>query len=331
METNRPQDRDIIYNPNIISSSQVIGLVYDLIVLKLLHVATVIIRVINGPQAESTNPLRWAISRRELLITEVLLATFFRYDTVIDDPAERDRVPGTGPGNGAETGAGTGAVVRGGPVPVTGGPVPISRPVLSPTPQNPANDMMRVPQEGDLKLEEFQAAVGGDGASPSPSPLVRLASTGSTARAESLGSSERLRVEGNELERGMLGTVPRVENSSFTRPILSHSTSVVFDRATEGTQTRSDYGGLNRHRTVNWIAQYPVTDVEAHPISLRRHHGLTEAQLVQERKRLKLWRSADDRYASADGLELGAMGISDTTRRGMRIRSVTSVRPFSEV
>ncbi|KAK1142580.1 hypothetical protein N8T08_007556 [Aspergillus melleus] len=301
METNRPQDRDIIYNPNIISSSQVIGLVYDLIVLKLLHVATVIIRVINGPQAESTNPLRWAISRRELLITEVLLATFFRYDTVIDDPAERERVPGAGPENGAETGAGTETIVRGGAVPVTGGPVLMSSPVLSPTPQNPANDLMHVRQEGDLKLEELQPAGGGDGASLTPSPLVRLASTGSTARVESLGSSERLRVEGNELESGML---------------------VAFDRVTEGTQTRSDYGGLNRHRTVNWIAQYPVTDVEAQPISLRRHHGLTEAQLVQERKRLKLWRSADDRYASADGLELGAMGVLDTTRRGSMLLDI---------
>ncbi|KAI9039922.1 uncharacterized protein KD926_008907 [Aspergillus affinis] len=328
METNRPQDRDIIYNPNIISSSQVIGLIYDLIVLKLLHVATVIIRVINGPQAESTNPLRWAISRRELLITEVLLATFFRYDTAIDEPAERDHVPRNGPESGAETGAGTGAIVRGGPVPVTGGPVPMSR-VVSPMPQDPVNDSMRVAQEGDLKLDELTSEVG-NGANLTPSPLVRLASTGSTAQPDS--SSEKLRVEGNELERGILGTVPRIDGSSFTRPILNPSTSVAYDRATEATQTRSDYGGaLNRHRTVNWIAQYPVTDVEAHPISLRRHHGLTEAQLVQERKRLKLWRSADDRYASADGLELGAMDMSDSTRRGVRIRSATSVRPFSEV
>ncbi|PLB50299.1 hypothetical protein P170DRAFT_463539 [Aspergillus steynii IBT 23096] len=321
MATNRPPDRDISYNPNIISTSQVIGLVYDLIVLKLLHVSTVIIRVINGPQAESTNPLRWAISRRELLITEVLLATFFRYDTVIDDPAERDRVPGTGLENG-EAGTGTGATVR-------GGPVPVSRAVLSPTPRNPADDIAHVVQENDLKLQDLQTAEGADGANLTPSPLVRLTSTGSTAR-ESLGSSERLGVE-NELEHGVKSQVPKVEDSSFTRPILNHSASAVFDRATEATQTRSDYGGLSRHRTVNWIAQYPVTDIEAHPISLRRHHGITESQLVQERKRLKLWRSADDRFASADGLELGAMGMSDTPRRGMRIRSVTSVRPFSEV
>lgn len=322
METNRPPDRDAPYNPNIISTSQVLGLIYDLIVLKLLHVSTVIIRVINGPQAESTNPLRWAISRRELLITEVLLATFFRYDTVIDDPAERDRPPGTGPENATDAGAGTGSVVR-------GGPVPVSRAVLSPTPQNPADGIVRI-QENDLKLEDLQTVEGADRASLSAGPLVQLASTGSTVRVQSLGSSERLGVEENGLEHGGAGKFPKVEGSSFTRPILTHSASAVFDRATEASQTRSDYGGFDRHRTVNWIAQYPVSDLEAHPVKLRRHNALTENQLVQERKRLKMWRSADDRFASADGLELGAMG-TNMSRRGMRIRSVTSVRPFSEV
>ncbi|KAA8649856.1 hypothetical protein EYZ11_011058 [Aspergillus tanneri] len=263
-----PHDLDLC-DPSIISVSQVLSLIYDLLALKLLHVATVVIRVVNGPQAVSNNPLRGAIARRERLIIEVLLASFLRSDIVTEE-------------------------------------------VMAPSHLN--NHKGQTDGGPDPKVDDISTVT------RPRSPFTRILLDRPRLEAAHPETPGLQPANGGNEQDSQIGT--------------SNSASADLEKNIPASQGRSDYAGYQRNRTLNWLARYPATRTEEPHLGLdlplrRRSLVLNESRLVQERRRLKQCRSADaERFASADRLEMGSLAMP---RPGVRVRSVTSVRPFSEV